>query len=59
MSKKGLYHSELAKRRLSPQNLSELTEALPDRPKWVVIEIDGEERFLNCENVSVELAWQG
>ena len=40
--------------------LSEPTESrFPDRPKWVAIEIEGEERFLNCENVGVELALAG
>jgi hypothetical protein len=61
MSKKGLYHSELAK--MSPVTakiLSEPTESrFPDRPKWIAIEIDGEERFLNCENTGVELALAG
>jgi hypothetical protein len=61
MSKKGLYHSELAK--MSPVTakiLSEPTESrFPDRPKWIAIEINGEERFLNCENVGVELALAG
>jgi hypothetical protein len=61
MSKKGLYHSELAK--MSPVTakiLSEPTESrFPDRPKWVAIEIEGEERFLNCENTNVELALAG
>jgi hypothetical protein len=61
MTKKGLYHSELAK--MSPVTakiLSEPTESrFPDRPKWVALEIDGEERFLNCENTGVELALAG
>jgi hypothetical protein len=61
MSKKGLYHSELAK--MSPVTakiLSEPTDSrFPDRPKWVALEIEGEERFLNCENVQVELVLTG
>lgn len=59
--KKGMYHSELVK--LSPVTaliMSEPTESkFPDRPRWVALEINGEERFLSCENVSIELALAG
>jgi hypothetical protein len=61
MSKKGLYHSELAKMSpLTAKILSEPTESrFPDRPKWIALEIEGEERFLNCENVGIELVLTG
>jgi hypothetical protein len=59
--KKGMYHSELVK--MSPVTaliMSEPTESkFPDRPRWVALEINGEERFLSCENVSIELALAG
>src|SRR4030095_6257575 len=61
MNKKSLYHSELVK--LSPVTariMSEPTESnFPGKPKWVALEIDGQERFLTCENVGVELTLMG
>jgi hypothetical protein len=61
MSKKGLYHSELAK--ISPVTAKILSDPIeskyPDHPKFVVVEIEGQERLLNCENVSIELALAG
>lgn len=31
----------------------------PNKPKWVAIEINGEERYYNCENSECELALTG
>lgn len=61
MSKKTLYHSELSKLGIINARInSEPTESkFPDKPKWVVIEINGEERYYNCENDECELALTG
>lgn len=61
MSKKTLYHSELAKMGMVTARINnEPTESkFPDKPKWVVLEIGGEERYYNIENAECELILTG
>jgi hypothetical protein len=61
MSQKTLYHSELSRMGLITARInSEPTESkFPNKPKWVVIELDGVERYYNCENDECELALTG
>lgn len=61
MSKKSLFHSELARMGIitARVNSDPQPSKFPDKPKWVVIEIEGEERYYNCENEECELALTG
>lgn len=61
MSQKTLYHSELSKLGIINARInSEPTPSkFPNKPKWVVIEIGGEERYYNCENDECELSLTG
>ena len=61
MSKKTLYHSELNKLGIinARVNSEPTASKYPDRPKFVVLEINGEERFYDCENEECEFALTG
>lgn len=61
MSKKTLYHSELNKMGIinARVNSEPTASKYPDRPKFVVLEIDGTERFYDCENEECEFALTG
>lgn len=61
MAAKTMYHSELAKLGIINARInSEPTESkYPGKPKWVAMEINGDERYYNCENDECELALTG
>jgi hypothetical protein len=56
-----MYHSELAKLGLvAAKILSEPQDSqFPNKPRWVAMEINGEERYYNCESVACEDALRG
>src|SRR4030095_6775251 len=61
MSKKTLYHSELVK--MSPVaariNSEPQDSQFPGKPRWVALEIEGIDRYYNCENTACELVLAG
>jgi hypothetical protein len=61
MSKKTLYQSELIKLGLvAAKILSEPQDSqFPGKPRWVAMEVNGEERYYNCESVACEDALRG
>jgi hypothetical protein len=59
--KKTLYHSELVKMGFVSARINSepIKSQYPDKPKYVIVEIAGEERYLNCENEECEFALTG
>ncbi|MDE2105730.1 MAG: hypothetical protein KGL39_51375 [Patescibacteria group bacterium] len=60
-SKKTLFHSELCKRGVTKVMVESdvLESQYPDKPPYVILKVDGEERYYNCENDSCAAFFEG